>query len=49
MLVRTDQFCTVFPESGMVWKIPLSFTDWDSNVDCMTVQRGQNAHYVPSL
>ena len=28
-------------------RIPL--TDWAHNAHSMTVQRGQNAHYVPSL
>ena len=27
----------------------IPFTDWQSNAHSMTVQRGQNAHYVPSL
>ena len=27
----------------------IPFTDWESNAHSLTVQRGQNAHYVPSL
>ena len=27
----------------------IPFTDWESNAHSMTVQRGQNAHYVSSL
>ena len=33
--------------SAIVSIIP--FTDWESNAHSMTVERGQNAHYVPSL
>ena len=35
--------------SGFTPVYPIPFTDWKSNAHSMTVQRGQNAHYVPSL
>ena len=29
--------------------VALPLTDWAQNAHSLTVQRGQNAHYVPSL
>ena len=30
-------------------KLLIPLTDWAHNAHSLTVQRGQNAHYVPSL
>ena len=38
---------SVFYVSATVRMYLIPFTDWESNAHSMTVQRGQNVHYVP--
>ena len=49
MIVQPMPFGSVRPSVFFYHPLIILFTDWKSNAPSMTVQRGQNAHYVPSL